>query len=83
MNQPNDAESGTVAVSNANHRGDGRRVVRKSTRILLDSNSQPTCNDCGASITHGTQYKSVTVQDRSGTFTDLAFCDERCRSNGL
>lgn len=83
MTQPNDPNSGTVAVSNANHSGDDRQVVRSSTRVLLDSNAVPTCDHCSDSITHGTRYKSVTVRDRNGGVTDLAFCDDGCRSRGL
>jgi len=83
MSQPNDPSSGTLAVPNANYSGDDRQVVRSSVRVLLNSNAVPTCDHCGASITHGTRYKSVTVRDRNGSVTDLAFCDDSCRSRGL
>ena len=83
MTQPNDPDSGTLAVSNANHDRDDRQVVRTSIRVLLDSNATPTCDDCGATISQGTQFKCVTVRERNGVVVDLAFCDDRCRSRGL
>jgi hypothetical protein len=83
MTQPTNSGSGTLAVSNANHSRDGQQVVRSSIRVLIDSNTVPTCDNCGASITHGARYRSVSVRERNGGITDLAFCDEHCRSHGL
>jgi hypothetical protein len=83
MAQSNNSGSGSLAVSNANHSMTDRQVVRSSTRVLIDSNAVPTCDNCGASIAHGTRYKSVSVRERNGGVTDLAFCDDRCRSRGL
>lgn len=83
MTQPNDPDSGLLAVSNANHAVDDRDVVRRSTRVLLDSTAPPTCDACDSPISHGEQYKCVTVRERDGRVTDLSFCDDRCRSTYL
>jgi hypothetical protein len=59
------------------------RVIRRSTRVLLDSGSPPTCAACGNAIDRGNKYKSVTLERRDGGVTDLSFCGEHCRSSLL
>lgn len=51
-----------------------------STRILLDSNSQPSCHACGSDIALNSPHKCVTVRDDSETTREFAFCDDGCLS---
>jgi len=83
------------AVQHANHDGSHRdhaetdhadadsRIIGRSTRVLLDSGSPPTCAACGNAIDRGDKYKSVTVEQQDGGVTDLSFCGEGCRSSLL
>jgi len=59
------------------------RIIHRSTRVLLDSGSPPTCAACGNAIDRGDKYKSVTLEQRDGGVTDLSFCGEHCRSSLL
>lgn len=49
-----------------------------STRVLLDSPSQPVCVACSRAIEQGTRYKCVTVRDQSGQVDEHLFCDDAC-----
>jgi hypothetical protein len=48
-----------------------------STRILLDSGSQPSCHACGDSIELNARHKCLTVRDDAGA-REFCFCDEDC-----
>jgi hypothetical protein len=65
------------------HPHDDSRIIGRSTRVLLDSGSPPTCAACGNAIDRGNKYKSVTLERRDGGVTDLSFCGEACRSSLL
>jgi hypothetical protein len=51
-----------------------------STRILLDSNSRPSCHACGSDIALNSPHKCVTVRDDSDTAKQFIFCDAGCLS---
>lgn len=48
-----------------------------STRILLDSGSQPSCHACGDSIELNARHKCLTVRSDAGA-REFCFCDDDC-----
>lgn len=67
-------------VSHSNHPVER---LETSTRVLLDSPTQPNCLACGEKIDYDTQYKCVTVRERGGTVSERLFCGEPCLHEGL
>lgn len=49
-----------------------------STRILLDSSSEPTCDACGRAIEMNSRHKCLTVRDEADRTWEFTFCDENC-----
>jgi hypothetical protein len=89
MNAMSDNSSAVSPVNhdrshaNDDHSHADSRIICRSTRVLLDSGSPPTCAACGNPIDRGNKYKSVTLEQRDGGVTDLSFCGEGCRSSLL
>jgi len=58
-------------------------VESTSTRVLLESNSTPTCESCHRDIQHGTRHTCVTVRYGPSDVSDLHFCDDDCLASLL